>query len=287
MEELYGQYRALLFTLAYQLTGSIADAEDAVQDVFVKAYRVHPERLEEPKAYLCKMVTNHCLNLQKSTRKKRETYVGPWLPEPFRTPETDPLEMTVIRRDLLTYAMLVLLERLTPTERTVFVLREGLGFDYLEIAELLGKQEANCRKLLSRARSKMGISEEETVAAEAVELEWVNRFLASLEQGNVEHVMSLLSEDVKFVADGGGKAKAFRHPVQTREHVARVLFDGVQSLRSHFQGDFHFEAAPLNSENGIVIRSGDEIVAALFIQLRRGKIAKMYAVRNPDKLVRV
>jgi RNA polymerase sigma factor (sigma-70 family) len=135
MEELYVQYKTLLFTLAYQLTGSAADAEDVVQDVFVKSFDVHPERLEKPKAYLCKMVTNRCLNLQKSARKRREVYVGPWLPEPIRTPEADTLETTVVRRDLLSYAMLVLLERLTPTERAVFVLRGALGFDYPEIAE--------------------------------------------------------------------------------------------------------------------------------------------------------
>ncbi|GEB34872.1 MULTISPECIES: RNA polymerase sigma factor SigJ [Brevibacillus] len=287
MEELFVQYRALMFTLAYQLTGSAADAEDAVQDVFVKACQVHPERLDEPKAYLCKMVTNRCLNLQKSARKKRELYIGPWLPEPVRTQEAESLETTVIRRDLLSYAMLVLLERLTPTERTVFVLREALGFDYPEIAELLGKQEANCRKLLSRARNKMGIAEDEQVAAEVIELEWVSRFLISLEQGNVDHLMSLLAEDVMFVADGGGKAKAFRHPVKTPELVARVLFAGIQKLRSYSQGDFRFEVVPLNGETSIIIRLGSETVAAVFIQLRHGKLTRIYAVRNPDKLAQV
>jgi RNA polymerase sigma factor (sigma-70 family) len=168
MEELYNQYKPLLFRLAYQLTGSVTDAEDAVHDVFLKACDVDPERLEEPKAYLCKMVTNRCLNQQKSARKRREMYVGSWLPEPMRTVEADNVEMTVARRDLLSYAMLVLLERLNPTERTVFILREALGLDYLEIAELLDKQEANCRKLMSRARNKMGISENEPVLAEAV-----------------------------------------------------------------------------------------------------------------------
>jgi len=286
MEELYDQYRALLFKLAYQLTGSAADAEDAVQDVFVKACDVHPERLEEPKAYLCKMVTNHCLNLQKSARKKREMYVGPWLPEPILTPEADQLETAVVRRDLLSYAMLVLLERLSPTERTVFVLREALGFDYPEIAELLGKQEANCRKLMSRAKGKMGISEDEPVAAEAVEQEWVSRFLASLEQGNVDHVMSLLTEDVMLVADGGGKAVAYKRPVQLRDHVARTLLSGFKSIGA-YQGKLRFEAVPLNGETGIVLRSEDEILAAILIQLRRGKIARLYAVRNPDKLARV
>ncbi|CAG7638225.1 ECF RNA polymerase sigma factor SigJ [Paenibacillus solanacearum] len=287
MEELYDQYRALLFTLAYQLTGSVADAEDAVQDVFVKVCDVHPERLKEPKAYLCKVVTNHCLNQQKSARKRREVYVGTWLPEPIWTNGADTLEMTVVRRDLLSYAMLVLLEKLTPTERTVFVLREALGFDYPEIAELLDKGEANCRKLMSRARGKMGISEEEPVAAEAVELEWVSRFLVSLEQGDVDHVKSLLTEDAIFVADGGGKATAFLHPVQTRDRVAQVLIDGFHGIRPYHHGKLHFEAVPLNGENGIVIRSEDAIVAAIFIQLRRGKLARMYAVWNPDKLVRM
>lgn len=280
MEELYDQYRALLFTLAYQLTGSAADAEDALQDVFLKAHDVHPERMEQPKAYLCKMVTNHCINLQKSARKKREMYVGPWLPEPIRTPEADSLETAVVRRDLLSYGMLVLLERLTPAERAVFVLREALGFDYPEIAELLGKQEANCRKLMSRARSKLEISKEETVAAEAVEMEWVGRFLESLEQGNVDHVMSLLTEDVMLVSDGGGKVKALKRPIQTPDHVARILCMLSQAKLS-------FEVAPLNGETGIILRSGVEILAAMFIRRRHEKYAGIYMVRNPDKLTRI
>jgi len=284
MEELYEQYKALLFTLAYQLTGSAADAEDAVQDVFIKAGDVHPERLEAPKAYLCKMVTNHCLNLQKSARKKREMYVGPWLPEPIRTQSTDTLETTVVRRDLLSYGMLVLMERLTPTERAVFVLREALDFDYTEIAELLGKQEANCRKLMSRAKSKMEISEEEQVAAEAVDREWVNRFLDFLEQGNVDHMLSLLTEDVIFVSDGGGKAIAAIHPIQMRVPVAHFLLGGFTNV---VRRNLRFEAAPLNGEMGLILRAGDEAIGALFVQLQDGKFARIFFVRNPDKLTRV
>ncbi|MFC3802599.1 RNA polymerase sigma factor SigJ [Cohnella sp. GCM10012308] len=284
MEELYDQYKALLFTLAYQLTGSAADAEDAVQDVFIKAGELHPERLEEPKAYLCKMVTNRCLNLQKSARKKRETYVGPWLPEPIRTQEADSLETAVVRRDLLSYGMLVLLERLTPTERAVFVLREALDFDYPAIAELLGKQEANCRKLMSRAKSKLEISEEEQVAAAAVDVDWVSRFLSSLEQGNVDHMLSLLTEDVMFVSDGGGKAVAALRPVQMRVPVARFLLDGFKSV---VQANLRFEAAQLNGEMSLILRSGDEAAGALFVQLQGGQFARIFVVRNPDKLTRV
>ncbi|UUZ84846.1 RNA polymerase sigma factor SigJ [Paenibacillus sp. P26] len=284
MEELYDQYRASLFTLAYQLTGSAADAEDAVQDVFFKAYEVRPERLKEPKAYLCKMVTNRCLDLRKSARRKREVYVGPWLPEPIRTPEADTLE-AVVRRDLLSYGMLVLLERLTWAERAVFVLREALGFDYPEIAELTGKRETNCRMLMSRARSKLGISEEEPVVHDTVELEWVSRFLTSLEQGNVDHVLSLLSEDVILVTDGGGKVVAATSAIQTRNQVALILAGALHGLKS--QGSLHSEFAPLNGETGIVLRSGDETVAAIFLQCRRGKFDRIYVVRNPDKLTRV
>lgn len=287
MEELYGQYRALLFTLAYQLTGSVEDAEDVVQDVFFKAYDVPPDRLKEPKAYLCKMVTNRCLDLQKSARKRREVYAGSWLPEPIRTPDAGTLEAMVVRRDLLSYAMLVLLERLTPTERMVFVLREALGFDYPEIAEVLDKREANCRKLMSRAKSKMGISKEEPIAAEAVELEWASRFLTSLEQGNVDHVLSLLTEDVMLVSDGGGKVISATRPLQTRDHVARFLLAAFGGIKAYYQGSLHLEIAPLNGETGIVLRSGDETVGAIFIQLRRGKFARIYVVRNPDKLTRV
>ncbi|WP_152658218.1 RNA polymerase sigma factor SigJ [Oceanobacillus sp. CFH 90083] len=286
MEELYEQYKVLLFRLAYQLTGSVEDAEDAVQDVFLKANDIHLECLENPKAYLCKMVTNRCLDLQKSVWKQKEVYVGSWLPEPIWTKE-DTLETTVVRHDLLSYAILVLLERLTQTERVVFVLREALGFHYPEIAELLGKQEANCRKLMSRARNKMGISEEEKVAAEAVELEWISQFLASLEQGNVDYMLSLLTEDVMLIADGGGKAIAIKRPVQTRDQVARLLAGVFGKINSFYQGNLYFEAAPLNGETGIVLRSGNETVAAVFIQLRRGKIARIHIVRNPDKLTQV
>ncbi|ANY76264.1 RNA polymerase subunit sigma-24 [Paenibacillus ihbetae] len=284
MEELFEQYRALLFTLAYQLTGSTADAEDVVQDVFYKAHEIQPERLKEPKAYLCKMVTNRCLDLQKSARKKREVYVGPWLPEPISTSGEDLVEK-IVRRDMLSYAMLVLLERLTPSERAAFILREALGFDYAEIAELLGKRETSCRMLMSRAKSKLGITGEEHITAEAVDLDWVSRFLTSLEQGNVDHVLSLLSEDVILVTDGGGKVVAATSPIQTRDQVALILAGALHALKS--QGSLRAEFAPLNGETGIVLRTEGKPAAVIFLQHRHGKFDRIYVVRNPDKLTRV
>lgn len=278
MEDLYDRYKGLLFRLAYQLTGSAADAEDIVQDVFVKAHDVHPERLAEPKAYLCKMTTNRCLDLMKSARKKRELYTGPWLPEPIPTPDADTLE-SVVRKDLLSYAMLVLLERLSPAERAVFVLREALCFEYADIAELVGKSETNCRKLISRAKGKMGISLDEAISAEEPGGEWVSRFLIALERGNVETLMSLLSEDVVILSDGGGKAFAAVHPIATRDHATQFLL-GLARQASQYR----VELMSLNGQTAFVIRKGEHIDTVGFLHIEQEAIRNIYFVRNPDKL---
>lgn len=222
MEALYQQYKGLLFHLAYQLTGSSTDAEDIVQDVFLKAHGVALEQIAEPKAYLCKMTTNRCLDLLKSARHKRELYTGPWLPEPIPTPEADSYD-AVVTKDLLSYAMLVLLERLSPAERAVFVLREAFGFDYGEIAGLVDKSEANCRKLISRAKGKLGIAPDAPIRAKETELgeQWMSRFLAALEQGNVTALLALLSADAELLTDGGGKVSAAIRPIVSGERVAR------------------------------------------------------------------
>ncbi|WCN39739.1 RNA polymerase sigma-70 factor [Aneurinibacillus uraniidurans] len=285
MTELYEKYKALLFTLAYQLTGSVADAEDVVQDVFMKVYKLHLDHLEEPKAYLCKMVTNRCFDLLKSARRRREQYVGPWLPEPIATPDGDGFE-SVVRSDLLSYAMLVLLERLSPAERTIFVLREALCFDYPVIAEFVNKSEVNCRKLMSRARGKMGFSEEELIRAEAAGEEWVQKFIAALTQNNINSVLSLLAEDVVLVSDGGGKASAAVHPIETSERVAHFLFGLIQKV-SYYEEGIQIELAQLNGQTGLVIRAAGVIQTVVLIHVENDAIASLYFVRNPDKLQRI
>lgn len=282
MQELYEHYKGLLFTLAYQLTGSVSDAEDAVQDVFLKLYDVKLDRLFEPKAYLCKMVTNRCRDLFNSARKRREQYFGQWLPEPLLTPNDESFE-SVVQGELLSYAMLVLLEKLSLTERAVFVLREALGFEYANIAELVGKSEANCRKLISRARGKMGITPDEPVNPEAASEEWVRRLLAALEQGNVDRVVSMLAKDVVLVSDGGGKAFAAVHPIESRDLVARFLL-GLTRKAPHYEGGVHVEMRDINGQTGLVVRSGDGIVTVALMHVERNSIRNLYFVRNPDKL---
>lgn len=282
MQELYERYKGLLFSLAYQLTGSVYDAEDAVQDVFLKLHDVEPGSLVEPKAYLCKMVTNRCRDLFKSARKRREQYVGQWLPEPLLTPNDEFFE-SIVQGELLSYAMLVLLERLSLTERTVFVLREALGFEYAAIAELVDKSEANCRKLNSRARGKMGISPDEPIYPEAESEEWVRRFLEALEQGNMDKVISMLAKDVVLVSDGGGKAFAAVRPIESRDLVARFLFGLIRKV-PHYAGGMRVEMRDINGQTGLVVRSGEGIETIALMHVERNLIRNLYFVRNPDKL---
>ncbi len=282
---LYEQYKGLLFRLAYQLTGTAADAEDAVHDVFVKVQTIDPQRLTEPKAYLCKMVTNRCLDQLQSARMKREQYIGPWLPEPVMTAAEDGYE-TVEQRDLLSYAMLVLLERLSPDERAVFVLKEALGFDYAAIAELIDKSEANCRKLMSRARGKMGIAEEELIGSAAVEEQWANRFLAALSNGEVGTVLSMLADDAVLLTDGGGKVFAAINPIVSGEKVAKFLF-GIMSKEAGKEGGFAIEMLPMNGQTGMAIVQQGIVTNVVFADVRDGMLQSIYIVRNPDKLARI
>ncbi|WP_219834194.1 RNA polymerase sigma factor SigJ [Paenibacillus sp. R14(2021)] len=284
MQELYEQYKGLLFNLAYQLTGSVTDAEDAVQDVFIKIYDVPPEKLAQPKAYLCKMVTNRCRDLHKTARRKREQYFGEWLPEPFLSSGQDAME-EVVQDDLLSYAMLVLLERLSPAERTVFVLREALGFEFQEIAEQIEKSEVNCRKLLSRARGKMGIDAEELIRPEAAGEAWIHEFMNALKQGNLNQILTMLDQDVVLVSDGGGKVTAAAQPIATRELVAQFLLGPLRAAAS-LEGA-SIEVVHMNEQPAIVIRTREGINTVAMVHVEGEVIRNLYVVRNPDKLQHV
>lgn len=288
MQELYEQYRPLLFTLAYQLTGSASDAEDVVQDVFLKAIDLPSEKLAKPKAYLCKMVTNRCRDLFKSARKQREHYVGEWLPEPLLTASDATMESTLERSDTLYYAMLVLLERLSQPERAVFVLREALGFDYREIADLVDKSEANCRKLFSRARAKMGISPEELARSESESggREWVQRFTDALKAGNLNQLLSMLGKEVVLISDGGGKVNALLHPIATPKRIAAFL-TGPLRKTAMIGGEPAIELVQLNGQPALVLRSDEGIHSAVLFAIEGQAIQNIYVVRNPDKLTHV
>ncbi|MGO4372525.1 RNA polymerase sigma factor SigJ [Paenibacillus sp. 2TAB19] len=284
MEQMYIKYKGLLLSLAYQLTGSFSDAEDIVQDVFLKAYDGNPLGLAEaPQAYLCKMVTNRCRDLHKSARKRKEQYFGEWLPEPVPTSDDENFEM-IARSELLSYAMLVMLERLSPAERAVFVLREALGFEYAGIAAIIDKNEANTRKLFSRAKAKM--REAGNAAALPFTNEnaaWVRQFLNMLEQDRVDEVMAMLAQDVVLISDGGGKVVSAVHPIVSRSFVSRFLL-GIMRKSASDGVSSSFRVSEINGQIGISIYSEQGIEAVTLFQIEGHLLRNIYLVRNPDKL---
>lgn len=283
MEELYKHYKGMLLRLAYQMTGMWSDAEDVVHDVFLKVCDVHPSGLsEEPKAYLCKMVVNRSRDLFKSARKRRERYFGEWLPEPLPTSDDEPLDF-IVRNELLSYATLVLLEKLSPAERAVFVLREALGFDYAGIAEIIGKSEANCRKLFSRAKGKMEIGDGEPINTGTDRDAWIRRFVAALEQNNTEQVISMLADDVVLISDGGGKAFAAVRPIEYRDAVSKFLF-GFSRKTPHYEGGIQIELSRINGQTGVIVRIGKQVDSVVMIHAIEQTIRNIYIIRNPDKL---
>ncbi|WP_145051020.1 RNA polymerase sigma factor SigJ [Paenibacillus xylanexedens] len=283
MEELYGRYKKLLLTLAYQMTGTWTDAEDVVQDVFLKVCDVNPAGLtEEPKAYLCKMVVNRCRDLYKSARRRRERYVGEWLPEPIPTSMVDPLDF-IIRDELLSYAVLVMLEKLSPAERAVYVLREALGIEYGGIAEIIGKSEINCRKLFSRAKGKMGLSEGEPDMIKTDREAWIRQFIVAFEQDDAERVISMLASDVVLISDGGGKALAAVRPIAERDSVFKFLYGIFHKSFQHEDG-LQIEVREINGQTGVVIRMGERVDTVALIHIIGHSIRNIYLIRNPDKL---
>ncbi|MHA6481406.1 RNA polymerase sigma factor SigJ [Paenibacillus sp. strain BS8-2] len=298
-------YRPLLTTLAYRMLGSLSDAEDIVQDTLAD-YTMSTNRSEitYEKAYLVRMVTNRCLNLKQSARKRREVYVGQWLPEPavreigaFDASSTFSLRDNVYdnpadyieRQENMTYVMLVMLERLTAVERAVFLLRETLDFDYGEIADIVQKSAANCRKIFGRAKEKLQASatmEHEGIDSTAEgneEQAWAfaKAFIQAAETGNSTALVDMLAHDAVLVSDGGGKAHAAINPIEGGERIA-AFFTGI--ARKGTLGD-RFLQVDVNGQPGIVvIRNGEPAKVMVFEWNAEKRISQIYIIVNPDKL---
>lgn len=287
IETSYRAYKPLLFRIAYRLLGMAQEAEDAVQDVFL-ALQSAPERgIEHPKAYLIRAVTNHALNRLTSARRKRESYAGPWLPEPLLTEnmpapaDSDP-EESYMKQQQYGYAWMVMLERLTPPERAVFVLRETLEEDYGEIAGMLGRSEPACRKLYSRAKQKLGDVLPGKTQANSDEGEaFVYAFTEAAQKGNLQPLIRLLTEDTVLVSDGGGKVRAALRPIIGKERVL-AFFQGIRS-----KGSLQGELLPVrvNGQTGLVLlRENKPPFVLCFNPAPEGGINAVYLVSNPDKL---
>jgi len=279
--EEFEELRPLLFAIAYRILGSVAEAEDAVQETWLR-YEASPTQPTSTKAFLSAVVTRVSIDVLRSARVRRETYVGQWFPEPLLTdPYHDP-ERTAELADSVSMAALLLLERLTPLERAVFVLREVFGFGFPEIAVAVGRSEAACRQLATRARRHMDVGRPRFEADRREREELAARFFDALRDGDIEGLRQLLAADVQMVGDGGGKAPAFARSVIGADNVARVLASNLPLLATI---DVRVEPREVNGQPGAILRDrNDNVVGTVTLDVLGGRIQVIRSVVNPDKL---
>ena len=278
--------RPRLFGLAYRMLGSASEAEDVVQDAYLRWSGTDHAAVAAPAAWLTTAVVNLCRNLLTSARTRRERYVGTWLPEPVLTADgtLGPLE-TAEQRELVSLALLTLLERLTPNERAVFVLRESFGHSHREIAEILGTSEAGCRQLHHRARQRIGDPKPRFRPEPGEWKRLVESFFVAAGQGDVAGLERLLADGVTYWADGGGQAPLARRAVTGRSRLARF----IAKLFPRYAGDPAFGGAGLspaevNGEPALLARSGGELIAVFVPEIADGKITALRVAANPGKL---
>jgi len=272
--------RPWLLGIAYRMLGEVQEAEDTVQDAYLRWTAADRTDIDSPRAWLTKAVTNLCLNRLDSARARRETYVGPWLPEPVLAgPVLGPLE-TVEQRDTVSVAMLTLMERLTPAERAVFVLREAFGYPHHEIAEMLDVTDAASRQLHTRARRHLSARDRHRAADPGATRKLVERFLEAAFQGDLAGLTELLAEDVVAYGDGGGKATAGRRPIVGPQKVARLCL----GLAGNQAAGVEMTIEDVNGGVGLVGRIDGVVLGIAAVEVSDGLITGLYNVVNPDKL---
>ncbi|MEU6759877.1 RNA polymerase sigma-70 factor [Streptomyces sp. NPDC046685] len=282
--------RPRLEAIAYRLLGSASEAEDAVQETFLRWQAADVERIEVPEAWLTKVLTNWCLNLLTSARARRETYVGRWLPEPLLAgdPMLGPAD-TAEQRESVSYAVLVLLERLSPGERAVYVLREAFDYPHREIAQILDITEAASQQIYHRAKKHIADGKARTDIDEAAARRIVEEFLAAATSGRTEPLVRLLTQDAVSVGDGGGKVPARAKAFEGARAVAtflRGLFKPSPAKRAYVGGAPDIYATTANGEPAIVAVVDGKVVAITCLEVTEEGIAAVRSQVNPDKLVR-
>jgi RNA polymerase sigma-70 factor (ECF subfamily) len=282
-------HRRRLRGLAYRMLGSMADAEDAVQEAYLRWHRADREAVADPRAFLMTTTTRICLDMLTSARARREEYVGPWLPEPvLDTAALAPDSRTELAEDL-SIALLLTLERLSPLERAAFLLHDAFDFSFSEVAAALERSEAACRQLAARARAHVRatrprgttapLSRSEDIDAKHVEL--MSAFLEATRSGDLERLTALLASDVRVVTDGGGKVAAALNVLDGADRAARFL---IGASRKGWRDDFTVRIATINGLPGAIVDSPAGPVQSAAFEIEDGVIRALYVVRNPDKL---
>jgi RNA polymerase sigma-70 factor (ECF subfamily) len=283
--ETFVAHRELMFAVAYRILGTVADAEDAVQDAWLRWSAAPRDDVTEPRAYLARTVTNIALNRLRAARARREAYVGPWLPEPLLTrTDTDITERAEVAESV-SVAMLVVLESLTPEERAVFVLREVFGFGHAEIAAALGRSDAAVRQLAHRAREHVQARRPRFEVDPDQQRVVTARFLAAAIGGDIDGLLAVLAPDVTLTADGGGKAKAPLQLITGAAKVANFLsgFAG-RPYQGFAASEMTLERAEINGGPGALVLAGGRVIAAGTLAVAGGRVTAIHLVTNPEKL---
>jgi RNA polymerase sigma-70 factor (ECF subfamily) len=270
-------HRPLLFSIAYRMLGSASEAEDVVQDAWLRARQDEHADVRSARAYLTTIVTRLCIDHLRSAERTRMEYPGPWLPEPLAEPNQESAELA----SSLTTAFLVLLEQLAPIERAVFLLREVFDFDYDEIARSVGKSEANTRQILARARRRLREARPRFTASRSESEEVVRRFRMACISGNVDELMAVLHADATLISDGGGKAVAATRPVLGADRIAKFVLGYARKV--HWD-DADFRLVTVNGAPGLLMRHALAGDGTYSFDIVDGRIRTIYVVRNPDKL---
>jgi len=284
-EDVFNNDRPLLFSIAYRMLGSASDAEDVLQDAWLRYQRVERSTIRSPRTFATTIVTRLCLDRLKSARVKREQYVGPWLPEPVLTSEVDSPAVMIERSESVTLAFLVLLEKLSPEERAVFLLKDIFGYEHSEIADMLGTTTDNSRQLLHRAKARLQDGRPRPTGTAASRRAIAERFARAFSSGNAAELTALLAQDVSMLSDGGGKVSAARRPLDGREQVLNFLI-GVHRIaeKAGLIGRASLRIEDVNAEPALILRLERRLESVFVFSIDDDAITAIRVVRNPDKL---
>lgn len=289
--ELFLEYKNLLFSMAYNMLGKIDAAEDLVQDAYLRWMEIDTTTIQHAKAFLVKVVTNSCINYMNSARAKKEQYIGVWLPEPMQFRDQDKTVERLESYHAVSIGLLVLLEKLTPQERAVFLLREIFTYDYDELAPIFELSADNCRQLLKRAKTHLGKDTKRFLVDMTIHEKMLQNFLAAVQAGDMDALIGLLKEDIRLYADNGGSAISAKgqripivlKPIEGAENVSKLIFSSAPKFQAIY-GDAFRELTLVSGLPSIVTYAEGRVVSIFSIEPEGEKISNIYIQANPEKL---
>jgi RNA polymerase sigma-70 factor, ECF subfamily len=276
--DIFTEHRSLLFGIAYRMLGKVAEAEDIVQETWLRWQQQSPAEIRSPKSWLVAATTRLCIDHLRSARHQREEYYGVWLPEPLV--DTSTTDQSHALADSLTMAFMVMLETLAPVERALFLLRNVFDFDYAEIAQMVDKTEANCRQIVARAKTRLRESRTSPRPPTHHVEQIVQQFLTAQRTGNVGDLLALLTEDAVLYSDGGGRVPSVGLPIRGADRISR-FFVGIRRL---LPANLELRVRPMNGSIGILAIVDDQIIQTMSFDVADDRVRAIYIVRNPEKL---